>query len=179
MAQAVLALGAALVTTAGSVWYLPALVDLRSGADRPDSRRTAAAACLSGWATVAVTAVLLLATETWWMPCAIAAAGASVTAGFRIRAAQQRRHETRETIRDWAELRQGPPRVGAHHSRYVLAALMVAGLVAATAAEILLVAAGPAARWDWATIAAPAVVVGVFLAVPIGRAAVTRRGEES
>lgn len=72
MSHPVLALGAAAVTAAGSVWYLPALADLRAGADRPASRRTGAVACLSGWTTAAAVAVLLLLTDNWWAPCAAA-----------------------------------------------------------------------------------------------------------
>ncbi|MCZ9337902.1 hypothetical protein NGM37_08945, partial [Streptomyces sp. TRM76130] len=76
MAHPVLALGLALVTASGCVWYLPALADARAGADRPDSRRGRAAACLTGWTTVAGVAVLLLVTGSWWPPGAAAGAGA-------------------------------------------------------------------------------------------------------
>ncbi|MFE2511684.1 hypothetical protein ACFXC9_24980, partial [Streptomyces naganishii] len=68
MAHAVAALGAGALTAAGCVWYVPALADLRAGADRPDSRRFAAAACVTGWAGTAVLALLLLVAEGWWAP---------------------------------------------------------------------------------------------------------------
>lgn len=103
MAQPVLALGCALVTGAGCVWYLPALADLRAGAaDRPPSRRTAALACLTGWATVAAVGPTLLLTASWWAPCAVTAAGGTATAVLRVRAAVRRAGERRETARLWA-----------------------------------------------------------------------------
>ncbi|MFD7879561.1 hypothetical protein ACFV5G_36660, partial [Streptomyces sp. NPDC059766] len=70
MAGTVPALGAALLTAAGCVWYVPAVADLRAGADRPVSRRTAAAACLTGWTTLAAVAVLLFAGTAWQAECA-------------------------------------------------------------------------------------------------------------
>ncbi|MFD5496849.1 hypothetical protein ACFYY3_04480 [Streptomyces sp. NPDC001812] len=109
MSHPVLALGAAAVTTAGSVWYLPALVDLRAGADRPASRRAEAVACLSGWSTAAVVAVLLLVTGGWWPPCAAALTGATVTTGLWGRAAVHRRRSTREEARLWAQLHRPHP----------------------------------------------------------------------
>ncbi|MET9849124.1 hypothetical protein [Streptomyces ossamyceticus] len=96
MTHPVPALGTALVAVAGCVWWLPALATVRAGADRPDSLRGTAAACLSGWTTVAGTAVLLLVADPWWAPGAVAAAGAATTAGLRIRAAVRRRSEARE-----------------------------------------------------------------------------------
>ncbi|MCP9990865.1 hypothetical protein LUX09_10710 [Streptomyces albogriseolus] len=103
MAQPVLALGCALVTGAGCVWYLPALADLRAGAaDRPPSRRTAAFACLTGWGTVAAVGLTLLVTASWWAPCAVTAAGGTAVAVLRVRAALRRAGERRETARLWA-----------------------------------------------------------------------------
>ncbi|MFD0505352.1 hypothetical protein ACFQ0G_25505 [Streptomyces chiangmaiensis] len=93
MPQAVLALGVAAVTASGCVWYMPALADLRAGADRPVSRRRAAAACVSGWSTAGTVAVLLLLAEAWWIPRAAAVVGGLVSAGLRIRAAVLRRNE--------------------------------------------------------------------------------------
>jgi hypothetical protein len=90
------ALGTALVAAAGCVWWLPALATVRAGADRPDSLRGTAAACLSGWTTVAGMAVLLLVADPWWAPGAVAAAGAATTAGLRIRAAARCRSEARK-----------------------------------------------------------------------------------
>ncbi|MFE7628773.1 hypothetical protein ACFU5L_35025, partial [Streptomyces sp. NPDC057509] len=60
MSHGVLALGITAVCLAGNVWYLPACVDLRAGPDRPRSRRAAAGAVLTGWASAALTALLLL-----------------------------------------------------------------------------------------------------------------------
>ncbi|MEV6613117.1 hypothetical protein AB0N31_04340 [Streptomyces sp. NPDC051051] len=174
MAQPVLALGTALVTAAGCVWYLPALAEVRAGADRPDSRRSAAAACLSGWTTVAGLAVLLLVAGTWWPPVAAAGSGAAVTAGLRIRAAAQRRREARETLRDWALLGQDPPRSARHHCATLFVTLLGVGLAAAAGSAVL-VTAGGAGR-TWAVVAAPAGLTGLFLAVAIVWAGPARRG---
>ncbi|MER5597313.1 hypothetical protein [Streptomyces sp. NPDC002265] len=132
MAGTVPALGAALLTAAGFVWYVPAVADLRAGPDRPVSRRTAAAACLTGWTTLAAVAVLLFAGAAWQAECAAATAGATVAAVLRIRAAAQHRHEVRETVRHWAALAPGLPGHGRgdDRSRYVLASLLGCGLVA-------------------------------------------------
>ncbi|WP_258308374.1 hypothetical protein [Streptomyces sp. NWU339] len=111
MSHPVLALGAAAVTAAGSVWYVPALVDLRAGADRPASRRAEAVACLSGWSTPAVVAVLLFVTGGWWLPCAAALTGSTVATGLWARAAVHRRRSAHEAARLWAQLcRPGPAR---------------------------------------------------------------------
>ncbi|MGV9944157.1 hypothetical protein, partial [Streptomyces sp. NPDC003401] len=165
MAQPVLALGAALVTASGCVWYLPALAEVRAGADRPDSRRNAAAACLSGWTTVAGVAVLLLVARTWWPPAAAAGAGAAVTAGLWIRAAVQRRREVRETLRDWATLGQGPPRPGRRHRAGLFVTLLCAGLAAASGSAVLMTAGGIGSGRTWPLLAAPAGLAGLFLAV--------------
>ncbi|GAB3166203.1 hypothetical protein [Streptomyces incanus] len=110
MSHPVLALGAAAVTAAGSVWYLPALADLRAGADRPASLRAGAVACLSGWTTAAAVAVLLLLTDGWWPPCAAALAGTTATTALWTRAAVHRRRGAREAARLWAQLGWfGPP----------------------------------------------------------------------
>ncbi|MFF9060359.1 hypothetical protein ACIRPQ_34175 [Streptomyces sp. NPDC101213] len=175
MAQPVLALGTALVTASGCVWYLPALAEVRAGADRPDSRRNAAAACLSGWATVAGLTVLLLVAETWRLPVALAGAGAAVTACLRIRAAAQRRREVRETLRDWALLGQAPPRP-ARRLATLFVALLGVGLAAASASAVLVTAGGTGSGRTWAAIAAPAGVTVLSLAVAIGWAGLARRG---
>ncbi|MFJ2762634.1 hypothetical protein [Streptomyces prasinus] len=133
MSQPVLALGTAAVTAAGSVWYLPALADLRAGADRPAFRRTGAVACLSGWSTAAVVAVLLL-TDSRWLPCAAALAGATATAGLWARAAVHRRRGAREAARLWAQLGwSGPPGRSRSASATVVAVVLTGGLLAATA----------------------------------------------
>ncbi|MGW3954338.1 hypothetical protein ACWEKM_26185 [Streptomyces sp. NPDC004752] len=174
MPQAVLALGLATVTVSGSVWYLPALADLRAGADRPVSRRGAAAACLSGWTTSGLVAVLLLVSKNWWIPCAAAMAGAVATVGLRAGAAVQRRRETRETARDWAELgRTGQPPATAR-ARTVVAALIGFGPVATVAA--LGAVAQPEHGTDrWAVAVLPAAVVGLSLATAAAYLRLTRR----
>ncbi|QOV34040.1 hypothetical protein IM697_28205 [Streptomyces ferrugineus] len=168
MAHAVLALGAALVTASGCVWYVPALAELRAGADRPDFRRTAAAACLTGWSTTAAVAVLLLVADAWWAPVGTAAVGAAATAGLRIRAAVRRRYEAREIARHWAALRHTAPpdHRGDGPTRYTFVALVGSGLLAALVVAAVLLAAGPEDGGDWLlAVTAPAAVVGVFLAV--------------
>jgi hypothetical protein len=99
----VLALGFAVVALAGYVWYVPALLELRAGAaDRPRSCRSAAAACLVAWTTVALTAAVLPADGLGSL--ALCAAGAAVTVALRIRSVVQARRETREAAGVWAEL---------------------------------------------------------------------------
>ncbi|MFF7391258.1 hypothetical protein ACFZAE_22785 [Streptomyces scabiei] len=174
MAHTVPATGAALVTAAGCVWYLPALADLRAGADRPVSRRTAAAACLAGWSTAAVVAAVLFAGVVWQTACVVAVAGAAVAAVLRIRAAAQHRQEMREIARHWAPLAPGPP--GHGHSRHAFAALVACGLAAAVATAALLVAADPEDGGDWLmTATAPAAVVGLTLAIAATRTRTARR----
>ncbi|MFF1274721.1 hypothetical protein ACFVZC_15085 [Streptomyces marokkonensis] len=139
MPQPVLALGCAAVTGAGCVWYLPALADLRAGAaDRPLSRRTAAIACLTGWATLGAVALVLTVATAWWMPGAVAAAGGTAAAVLRIRAAVRRAGEQREAARQWAQLPHAPLPAGARHPRGValtaaVVPVMVAALVLALA----------------------------------------------
>ncbi len=108
MPQPVLALGCTAVTAAGSVWYLPALADLRAGADRPPSRRTAALACLVGWGTLAAVAVALLVATAWWTPAVVAAVGGPAATALRVRAAVTRAAEQREAARQWADLPHVP-----------------------------------------------------------------------
>ncbi|GAA0628865.1 hypothetical protein GCM10009535_00200 [Streptomyces thermocarboxydovorans] len=177
MSQAVVALGLAAVTASGCVWYVPALADLRARADRPVSRRAAAAACLSGWSTAGIVAVLLLVAEAWWIPSAAAVAGAALTAALRVGAAVQRRREMREAARHWAELSRQVPRPGARPSRTVVAVLLGAGLAAGSATAILRVAAGPGNGTDWlAAAAVPAAVVGLFLTLAIAHTRTAGRG---
>ncbi|WP_159054678.1 hypothetical protein [Streptomyces dysideae] len=171
MSHAVPALGAALLTASGSVWYLPALADLRAGADRPHSRRTAAAACLTGWSTIGALAVALFMAGGWRVPAAVAVTGAGVSAVLLVRAAVQRGLEARESARHWAVLRQAaPPTVAERGSRVrgVFATLVGCGLLAGTAAAALLAATGPAERRTWVTAtAASAVLVALFLTVAV------------
>ncbi|MFI1168733.1 hypothetical protein ACH4UM_35530 [Streptomyces sp. NPDC020801] len=175
MSHAVAALGAAALTAAGCVWYLPALADLRAGADRPDSRRIAAAACVTGWAGTGALALLLLVAEGWWTPCVAAAVGATATTALRLDAAVQRRREARETARHWARLGHVPPPAGPGRSRHVVAAVVGCGVAAAVAVAVLHAVAGPDGDAGWVTAAAPAAVMGVFLITAATYAWATRR----
>jgi len=167
VAQPVLALGAALLTVAGSVWYVPALTDLRAGADRPHSRRDAAAACVSVWSTTGVIAVLLLVTEAWWIPALTAAAGTAVALVLRTRAAVRRRREEREAARHWEQLRWSRPAAAdrSRNGRTAFAVLLTTGLAAAAGTAVLLLTGGPGDGPYWLTAAVPAALVGLFLLV--------------
>ncbi|MFC9396848.1 hypothetical protein [Streptomyces sp. NPDC057027] len=110
MTPAVLALGIGAVTASGCVWYVPALVDLRAGADRPASRRLAATACVTGWATAGVTALLLLMGVQAPLLLAGAAAGATASATVRACAVVRRHREVREDAVCWAALDLGRSR---------------------------------------------------------------------
>ncbi|MEV5957129.1 hypothetical protein AB0M11_25740 [Streptomyces sp. NPDC051987] len=178
MSFVVPALGTGAVTAAGCVWYVPALVDLRAGADRPLSRRTGAAACLSGWGTGGVIAVLLLVADVLWVPAVAAVAGASVTLGLRLRAGAQRRQEGREIAQDWAML-PAVPRGHGHGSgasRYVFAVLVGSGLGGAVAAALYLMSAGSGrGAGRPAAVLVPAAVVGLFLTLALTLARAVRR----
>ncbi|GGR93036.1 hypothetical protein GCM10010269_35110 [Streptomyces humidus] len=176
MSHTVPALGAALATAAGCVWYVPALADLRAGADRPVSRRTAAAACLTGWSTAAVVAAVLFAGVRLQAACVMAVAGATVAAALRIRAAAQHRREVREIARHFAA--PAPGRPGHGRSRHAFAALLFCGLAAAVATAALLVAAGPEDGADRLAAAAiaPAAVVGLTFVIAVTYAGTGRRG---
>ncbi|MFJ3247033.1 hypothetical protein [Streptomyces sp. NPDC086782] len=176
MPHAVAALGAAALTTAGSVWYLPALADLRAGADRPESRRIAAAACVTGWAGTGALAVLLLIAEAWWTPVAAAVAGAVVATALRLHAATRRRHEAREMAGHWSRLGHVPSPTDPSHCRNVVATVLGCGLAAAVAvaAWTWSTASGPADDPRWATAAASAAVMGVFLTAAAVYARATR-----
>ncbi|MFI0964183.1 hypothetical protein ACH4S8_22630 [Streptomyces sp. NPDC021080] len=168
MAQPVLALGAALLTVSGSVWYVPALADLRAGADRPRSRRDAAAACVSGWGTAGTIAVLLLVTGTWTVLALTAAAGTAVTLGLRTRAAVRRRREAEEAARHWAQLRSGSAAVEdrPRNGRTAFAVLAGSGLaVGVTTAVLLLTGGVTGGPYPWLTAAVPAALVGLFLLI--------------
>ncbi|MEF9905222.1 hypothetical protein [Streptomyces sp. P9-A2] len=177
MSHPVLALGAGAVTAAGSVWYLPALADLRAGADRPASRRTGAVACLSGWSTAAAVAVLLLLADSWWPPCAAALAGATATTGLWTRAAVHRRRGARETARLWAQLGWPGPSSRSRGAAAVVAVL-VGGLVAATITAAVLRTHGqdtaPPPPPPWLTATAPLTLVALSLALAVALTA-TRR----
>ncbi|MFF7902568.1 hypothetical protein ACFZCV_27825 [Streptomyces sp. NPDC007920] len=158
MPHAVAALGAAALTTADSVWYVPALADPRAGADRPESRRIAAAACVTGWAGLAALAVLLLVAEAWWTPVAAAVAGA-----LRLHAAARRRREAREMVHHWTHLGHVPSPTAPSHSRNVVVTVLGCGLVAAVTVAALHAASGPSGEPRWVTAAVSVAVMGVFL----------------
>ncbi|MEU3104497.1 hypothetical protein [Streptomyces griseoflavus] len=139
MPQPVLALGCTAVTVAGSVWYLPALADLRAGPDRPRSRRTAALACLTGWGTAAAVALALLVAPARWTPAAVAAVGGAAAMALCVRAAVRRAAERRETARQWAGLPHVPPPAARRRPRAVAA---TAALAPVLVTGLLLVMAG-------------------------------------
>lgn len=143
MPQPVLALGCTAVTAAGSVWFLPALADLRAGADRPLSRRTAALACLTGWGTLAAVAVALFAAPVWWMPAAVAAAGGSAAAALRLHAVLLHAAEQREAARQWAWLSHGPPQAGGQRRPRAVAVVVAVAPVMLAALFLVMAGHGP------------------------------------
>lgn len=164
MPQPVLALGCAAVTAAGSVWYLPALTDLRAGPDRPLSRRTSAIACLTAWGTLAAVATVLLVATAWWMPAAVVTVGGTAAAALWTDAAVRRAGERREAARQWAQLRH-TPLSAAHRARGTVAALTVAGPVAAAAAAVVL----------GVIVTVPALIVALFLVIAVRHIRMVRR----
>ncbi|MFJ9645734.1 hypothetical protein ACWEPM_03085 [Streptomyces sp. NPDC004244] len=141
MSHAVPALAVAVLCAAGCVWYVPAIADVRAGADRPASRRTAATACLTGWGTAALVIPLLLASAPGALIAAVAGAGAAATAALLLHGRAQHGAEQREAARRWAALgcvqwapvgRRRPGRVG------VAWALAAATVVPGAAAAVLL-----------------------------------------
>ncbi|MDT0419772.1 hypothetical protein RM574_30305 [Streptomyces sp. DSM 41982] len=160
-----LALGA--LTASGCVWYVPALVDLRAGADRPVSRRLAALACLSGWGTTGLAAALLL----MGAPLAVAGAGMLACVALRLAAWVRARGEAREDAACWAALDARPDVRHAPHR--AVGAIIAVGLTLATAT-------GMALTWIHARGvlgAAPVVAAPVALAAcTLAGAVVTVRG---
>jgi hypothetical protein len=166
VSHAVAALGVTGLTATGCVWYLPALADLRAGADRPDSRRLTAAACVTGWSCTGLVAVLLLVSDAWWPPATGAALGGTATVVLRLLAAVRRRRETREAARHWALLGGAePPAEASGRSRRTVAALLCCGAAAATSVtglHTLLAPRAGATSWP-GLLAAPAAALTVFL----------------
>ncbi|AIA01321.1 hypothetical protein ACFU90_23505 [Streptomyces noursei] len=141
---AVLALGTTALCASGCVWYLPAAADLRAGADRPVSRRLAAAACLTVWATVALSAPLLLAAASWTTLGAVTAVGTGAAVLLAALARARRGHEERATRRTWVALRLRPPARGrpsgaARSTRVFLCWFLPGYAVAAGALAVVLV----------------------------------------
>ncbi|MFD3353629.1 hypothetical protein [Streptomyces fradiae] len=171
MAAGVLALGLGAVTASGCVWYLPALADLRAGADRPVSRRLSAAACVTGWATAAATALLLLLGVPARPLLAVAAAGAGAAIGLRLRVAVRRRREEREDAACWSALHAAPPRAGHRPARYAFAHGLGGGLALAVAAALLLAWGRAHGVSALLAVAAPVALAGCALLVAALRAA--------
>ncbi|MFD0265316.1 hypothetical protein ACFVGY_01785 [Streptomyces sp. NPDC127106] len=140
MSHPVPALAVAVLCASGCVWYVPAIADVRAGADRPASRRTAAAACLTGWGTAALVIPLLLASAPGALLAAVVGAGAASSAALLLHGRAQHGDEQREEARRWAEL--GCVRrvaVGRRPGRARVAwALAAATAVPGTAAALLL-----------------------------------------
>ncbi|WP_327371742.1 hypothetical protein [Streptomyces sp. NBC_01217] len=111
MSHGVLALGVAVLCISGNVWYLPAVIDLRAGQDRPRSRRLVAAAVLAGWGTAALIMLLLLMPLTLFAVVPVVIAGATATLSLAVRARLRRGREQREEEARWAAL--FPARTGA------------------------------------------------------------------
>ncbi|CAL2055363.1 MULTISPECIES: hypothetical protein [Streptomyces] len=164
MAHPVLALATTAVTAAGCVWYLPALADLRAGADRPVSRRVRAASCVTAWATAAAVAVLLLTTNPWTWPATAAATGTLLALALLISSALHHSRETREAATHWTELTpaQSPPTPD--RTRYVVAVLLTTGLTTATIIGALRLAENPDTPTAWlTTITTPAAILALFI----------------
>ncbi|WP_370416034.1 hypothetical protein [Streptomyces fradiae] len=139
MSGAVLALGIGAVTASGCVWYVPALADLRAGADRPVSRRLAAAACVTAWATAAAAALLLLGGLPAHPLAALTTAGAATALTLRLRAALHHRAEQREAATYWPALTSTPPPSGPAHLRTVFTTTLATGLATCLALTAALV----------------------------------------
>ncbi|MEV6329310.1 hypothetical protein [Streptomyces sp. NPDC051909] len=144
MPGTVLAVGIGAVTASGCVWYVPALADLRAGADRPASRRLGAAACVTAWATVAAAALLLLGGLPAHLPAAVTAAGAGAALALRIRATLRHRQEQHEAATYWHTLAAPPPPSRRPRLRAVFATTLATGLATglALAAALLSVRTG-------------------------------------
>ncbi|MFI9625976.1 hypothetical protein [Streptomyces sp. NPDC052042] len=104
MSHGVLALGVAVLCISGHVWYLPACIDLRAAQDRPVSRRPAAAAVLTGWASAGLTMLLLLTPLSPWAAATVGSAGLSATLTLAARSWLLRRQEQCEEAARWAAL---------------------------------------------------------------------------
>lgn len=128
MSGAVLALGIGAVTASGCVWYVPALADLRAGADRPVSRRLAAASCVTAWATAAAAALLLLGGLPARPLAALATAGAATALTLRLRATLRHRAEQREAATYWHTLAAPPPTSRPPRLRAVFTTTLATGL---------------------------------------------------
>nr|WP_145487078.1 MULTISPECIES: hypothetical protein [Streptomyces] len=164
MAHPVLALATTAVTAAGCVWYLPALADLRAGADRPVSRRLRAASCVTAWTTAAAVAVLLLTTNPWKWPATAAGTGTFLAAALLLSSALHHSRETREAATHWTELTPAQTPPAPDRTRYVVAALLTTGLTTAAITGALRLAENPDTPTAWlTTITTPAAVLALFI----------------
>lgn len=179
MSHAVLAMGAAAVTLSGAVWYLPALSDLRAGADRPGSVRTAAAACVTGWGTAALLTVLLLTGVMWQVLAVTVVLGAVAVGLLRVRAWRHRRREQREQAGWWAALRcVEAPRDDGRSRRTVAAWTLSAAVTASAAAGAVLLAGVPDHLLSAGVVVVALATAGVCLCVAtVPVRAVTRRSD--
>ncbi|MCS0602290.1 hypothetical protein NX794_13885 [Streptomyces sp. LP11] len=173
MTHPALALGTGLLTLAGSAWYVPALLTLRAGPDRPASHRTAATACVTLWSTAALLTAVFLTTPSWWPPLTLAAAGTTAAVLLRAAAAVCHRREQREAASHWSALHvTSTP----SPSRPVVATLLATGLAAATTTAALRLAAGPQSPADWlAATLVPTAVLLLFLGLAVAHTHTTRR----
>ncbi|MFD8013166.1 hypothetical protein [Streptomyces sp. NPDC058955] len=173
MSGVLLALGAGAVTVSGCVWYVPAVADLRAGADRPGSRRLAATACLAGWSTAAAVTLLLLLRAPGALVLGPAVTGATATVLLRAGAVLRRGRERREDARCWTALSAAPPPRRRSPQR-AFARRTGAGLLLATVAALALTAWRPedGGPTGFATVAVPAALAGgtlIAAAVPAVR----------
>lgn len=160
----VLALATTAVTASGCVWYLPALADLRAGADRPLSRRVRAASCVTAWSTAAAVAVLLFTTGPWKWPVMAAATGTLLALSLLVWSSVRHFRETHEAATHWTELTPGQAPPAPDRTRHVVAVLVTAGLTAAAATAVLHLAAGPTTPGAWvATITTPTAILALFI----------------
>ncbi|MDV9191065.1 hypothetical protein R6L23_23125 [Streptomyces sp. SR27] len=136
MTAAVLALGIGAATASGCVWYIPAITDIRAGADRPASLRTAAVACLTGWAAAALVVPLLLTSAHWALIGVVVGVGAAVSGALVIRGRAQYAREQREEARRWAALRHTPRAAASTRPGRAWVAWALAGLTAAPGAAV-------------------------------------------
>ncbi|MFB6894529.1 hypothetical protein ACFCX4_35125 [Kitasatospora sp. NPDC056327] len=174
MSHIVLAIGTAAITASGCVWYLPAIADLQAGEDRPRSSRTAAAACVTWWACLALAGGLLLAVPAWEPAAQIVLAGLVAGVLLRVRAGLQSRAEQREQAVRWALIDPAPeplPCAPRPSARALLGWLLVGLAIASLGAvSILLSGGGPLATRLVAAAVGAVVVCTAFLLIGLGSA---------
>ncbi|WP_223774463.1 hypothetical protein [Streptomyces sp. 135] len=178
MNAAVDVLAVAVVTIAGSVWWLTALVDLRAKGDRPASRRATAVSCLTGWGCALVTVAAYLADARPWPLTILALAGAATTVPLRVRALRLQAREQQEASQHWAVLRPGAARAFPDRRPHITFALWATtGLALACASGALLVLGIPSPHRPWLTVLVPLAITAPFLTVGGVRAHQARRQE--